>query len=266
MEEITLMSFGLLYGLPEQADTVIGTRGLPNPYYVDALKHQTGLEQSVRDHVFSTPEAEAYFASCLALVRQRITLYQSYDSPLKEPLLIAVGCSGGHHRSVSVTHRLAQALREEGIPVQVVHRDLNKKLEHSAGAVVYTLRNGSVQYAIIQSLLGHHGFPKGHMEAGETEKETAVREIREEIGVDVRLLPAFRSVELYPLPKNSNTYKQVVFFLAQAGTQTLRPQRTELRTAVWMPFTKALQTLEYDDDRRVLSEANKFLMEQHGLS
>ena len=59
MDTITLMSFGLLYGLPEQADTVIGTRGLPNPYYVDALKHQTGLEQAVRDHVFSTLEAEA---------------------------------------------------------------------------------------------------------------------------------------------------------------------------------------------------------------
>lgn len=262
MEDITLMSFGQLYGLPEQADTVIGTRGLPNPYYVEALKHQTGLEQAVRDYVFSTPEAEAYFEACRTLIRQRIAFYQIYDSPLKEPLMIAVGCSGGRHRSVSLTYRLAEALRAEGISVQVVHRDLNKHLEHSAGAVVFTRRDGAVQYAIIQSLRGHHGFPKGHMEQGETEKETALREVQEEIGLNVRLISGFRGIELYALPRKSNTFKQVVFYLAQSDAQMLHPQRTELRTAAWMPFSEAMQTLEFDDDRRILFEANEFLKGQ----
>lgn len=265
MEEITLMSFGLLYGLPEQADTVIGTRGLPNPYYVEALKHQTGLEQAVRDYVFSTPEAEAYFSSCLSLIRQRIALYRSYDSPLKEPLLLAVGCSGGHHRSVSMTHRLAEALRAEGIPLRVVHRDLNKHLEHSAGAVVYSRQDGVLHYAIIQSLQGHHGFPKGHMEPGETEQETALREIWEEIGLHVRLISGFRRVELYPLPKKTDTFKQVVFYLAQSDAKPLRPQRSELRAAAWMPYAKAMQMLEFDDDCRILSQANELLTGRQGI-
>lgn len=126
MNEITLMSFGCLYGLPGEADTVIGTRGLPNPYYVEALKHRTGLDREVRDYVFSTPEAEAYFETCLSMLRQRIAFYESYTSPLKQPLVIAVGCSGGRHRSVSMTVRLAEALRSEGVPLRVVHRDIDK--------------------------------------------------------------------------------------------------------------------------------------------
>lgn len=126
MNELTLMSFGYLYGLPEEADTIIGVRGLPNPYYVEALKHKTGLDAEVRDYVFSTPESERYFESVLSLLRQRIALYQSYESPLKTPLLIAVGCSGGKHRSVSMVYRLAEALQAEGQAVRAVHRDIER--------------------------------------------------------------------------------------------------------------------------------------------
>lgn len=127
MNELTLMSFGYLFGLPEDADTVIGTRGLPNPYYVEELKHKTGLDQEVRNYVFSTPKSEAYFETVLSLIRQRIAFYELYDSPLKQPLIIAVGCTGGKHRSVSMTCRLAEALRAEGVSVRVLHRDIEKR-------------------------------------------------------------------------------------------------------------------------------------------
>lgn len=126
VEEITLMSFGYLYGVPEDADTIIGTRGLPNPYWEQTLKHKTGLDQDVRDYVFSTPEAERFYETTLELIRQRIALYETYVSPLKTPLLVALGCTGGKHRSVSMTVRLAQALAADGIQVRVVHRDLTK--------------------------------------------------------------------------------------------------------------------------------------------
>lgn len=127
MNELTLMSFGYLFGLPEDADTVIGTRGLPNPYYVEELKHKTGLDQEVRNYVFSTTKSEAYFETVLSLIRQRIAFYELYDSPLKQPLIIAVGCTGGKHRSVSMTCRLAEALRAEGVSVRVLHRDIEKR-------------------------------------------------------------------------------------------------------------------------------------------
>lgn len=264
MEAITLMSFGALYGVPPEADTVIGTRGLPNPYYVPELKQKTGLEAAVRSYVFSTPEAEAYFESCLRLLRQRIALYQGYDSPLKEPLVIAVGCSGGRHRSVSMTLRLAEALRAEGVELRVLHRDLNKRLEHSAGVVAFTRQGGELRYAIIQSIHGHHGFPKGHMEPGETEQQTALRETLEETGLRARLIPGFRTVELYPLPKRKNRYKQVVYYLGEFKGQRPRPQPTEIRSVSLLPFRQALKVLEFEPSRRILSEAHAFLSARGG--
>ena len=126
MNEITLTSFGYLYGIPEDADTVIGARGLPNPYRVEDLKHHTGLDQDVRDYVFSTPAAEHFYETTLELLRRRIALYMACDSPQKTPLVIAVGCSGGKHRSVSMTVRLAEALQAEGVPLRVLHRDIRR--------------------------------------------------------------------------------------------------------------------------------------------
>ena len=259
MNEITILSFGYLYGLPERADTVIGARGLPNPYYVEALKHSSGLDPAVRDYVFSTPEAKEYFACCLDLVRRRIALYAGYDSPLKEPLVIAVGCSGGKHRSVSMVHRLAEALEAEGTSVRVDHRDINKRLEHSAGAVVFTRREGELRYVIEESLSGYPGFPKGHMEAGEKERETALREVFEEVGLRPRLLPDFRAAEVYPLPGKPDTYKQVVYFLAEYRDQTPVPQDTEVRAIRLLPFEEALAALRRESARQILRDADAFL-------
>ena len=259
MNEITLMSFGYLFGLPEDADTIIGVRGLPNPYWVDSLKHKTGLDEDVRDYVFSTPEARAFFESCLDMLRRRIAFHEAYDSPLKKPLVIALGCSGGKHRSVSMAIRLAEALRAEGVELRLVHRDLRKKLEHSAGTVVFTREFGEPRFVIVQSRAGHHGFPKGHMEPGETEAETALRETREETGLEPRLLPGFRAAEIYPLPGKPNTVKQVIFFAAEYENQTPRPQFEELRSVKLLTFDEALRTLAYPSSRRVLSEAYNVL-------
>ena len=260
MNEITLMSFGYVFGAPEGADTVIGTRGLPNPYWVDTLKHRTGLDPEVRDYVFSTPEAEAYFESCLDMLRRRIDFYVRYDSPLKTPLLVAVGCTGGKHRSVSMTLRLAEALRAGGVPVNVVHRDLNMVLEHSAGAVVFTREAGELRFVVVESARwGVHGFPKGHVEEGETNVEAALREIREEVGLTPRLLPGFEAVELYPLPQKPNTRKQVVYYLAEYENQTPRPQPGEIRAVSLLSCDEALAAFEHEDTRRVLREAYTFL-------
>ena len=87
MNEITLLSFGSLYGMPTEADTVIGTRGLPNPYYVRELKSKTGLEQAVRDYVFSTPEAEAYYESA----------HEHIEGPADPARGVEADGAAGHH-------------------------------------------------------------------------------------------------------------------------------------------------------------------------
>ena len=259
MNEITLLSFGYLYGLPEEADTVIGVRGLPNPYYAEALKHKTGLDPAVRDYVFSTPESQAFFDTTLNLLRQRIALHQAYDSPLKTPLVFAVGCSGGKHRSVSMVYRLAEALEAQGLPVRTVHRDLSKTLEHSAGAVVYTWQAGELRFVIEQTPAGNHGFPKGHIEAGETETQAALREIQEEVGLAPRLIPGFRTADFYPLPSKPNTYKQVIYFLAEYENQTPTPQASEVAEISLLPYAEALAVLENHSARQILREAYEFL-------
>lgn len=259
MNEITLMSFGFLYGQPKEASTLLDARGLPNPYWVETLRHRNGLDPEVRDHVFSTPEAKAYLETALALLRQRIAFHVAYASPLKQPLVLAVGCSGGKHRSVSMAYRLAEALRSEGYPIRVIHRDLKKRLEHSAGAVVFTREEGEPRFVIVRHPDGHHGFPKCHMEPGETERETALREIREETDLTPALLSGFRTADVYKLPNEANTWKQVVYFLAEYRGQPIRPRETELSGAALLTFGEAMSTLEHESSRRVLQEAADFL-------
>ena len=259
MESVTLMSFGFLYGQPPEASTLLDARGLPNPYWVETLRHRNGLDPEVRDHVFSTPEAKAYLETALALLRQRIAFHAAYDSPLKQPLVLAVGCSGGKHRSVSMAYRLAEALRSEGCPIRVIHRDLEKRLEHSAGAVIFTREAGEPRFVIVRHPDGHHGFPKGHMEPGETERETALREIREETDLTPALLSGFRTADVYKLPNEANTWKQVVYFLAEYRGQPIRPRETELSGAALLTFGEAMSTLEHESSRRVLQEAADYL-------
>ena len=261
MSETTLMSFGYVFGPPEGADTVIGTRGLPNPYWAEELKHKTGLEKEVRDYVFSTPEAEAYYESCLDMLRRRIAFYERYDSPLKTPLRIGIGCTGGKHRSVSMTVRLAAALEGEGIPIRVLHRDLDKTLEHSAGAVVFTREAGEPRFVILSSVFGNPGFPKGHIEAGESDRDTALRETEEETGLRVRLLPGFRAVNVFPLPNKPNTWKQVIYYLGEYENQPLRPRAGEIAEARLLPYEAALSALRFENTRAVLREAKTFLDE-----
>lgn len=124
METITLMSFGFLYGLPQNADTVIDVRGLKNPYYIPQLKEKTGLDPEVRDYIFSFPESGEYLSAILEMLRIRLRLFAQWDSPLRHPLTIAIGCSGGRHRSVTMTLAIAEALKQQGYTVNVTHREL----------------------------------------------------------------------------------------------------------------------------------------------
>ena len=133
------------------------------------------------------------------------------------------------------------------------------KVEESCGAVVFTCVGGEVHYVLVCSLEGIYGFPKGHCEAGETPEETALREIREETGLQVTLLPGFRAQDEYLLPKKPDTRKHVEFFLAEYADQPIRAQESELQSAGLYPFDEALRLLRHESWRRVLREANTFL-------
>lgn len=134
--------------------------------------------------------------------------------------------------------------------------------EYSCGAVVFTRIGGEPHYLLVRAKnqpAGRHGFPKGHMEPGETEEQTALREISEEVGLRVRLLEGFRAVTEYPLPQLPDTRKRVTFFLAEYENQTITIQESELASYALAPFEKALELTEFADSKRILTEAHAFL-------
>lgn len=132
-------------------------------------------------------------------------------------------------------------------------------LETSCGAIVYTWREGQYLFVIVQEQNGAYSFPKGHMEGSETEMETARREIYEETGLKPVFLDGFRETDAYDLKEKPGTRKQVVYFLAEFGSEPLIPQRGEIRRIVLLPYERAVQCFEYEGSRRVLAAAYHYL-------
>ena len=120
---VTVSSFGFKHGLPLEADLVFDVRCLPNPYYQEALRHQTGLDAPVADYVFSFQESQGLLDHIKGLLGYSLPLYAEEG---KTGLVIAVGCTGGHHRSVAMAHRIAVFCREAGYPTLETHRDITR--------------------------------------------------------------------------------------------------------------------------------------------
>ena len=134
--------------------------------------------------------------------------------------------------------------------------------EKACGAVVYTFLNGRIHYVIIQQQEGFHGFPKGHVEKNETEEETALREIYEEVGVRPTLIKGFKVIDEYPLLRKQHVIKQVVYFLAEYSSQAIIIQEEELLGAMLLPYEEAIKILDYESSRKVLAQADHFLLAQ----
>ncbi len=120
---ISCMSFGFKYGIPTDADLVFDVRCFPNPYYIDSLKHKTGLEKPVRDYVFSFDETNEFVKKLKDMVDFLIPLYVNEG---KTQLTVAIGCTGGKHRSVAIAEKLGTYLRDKKENVFIVHRDYQK--------------------------------------------------------------------------------------------------------------------------------------------
>lgn len=120
---VTVVSFGFKYGLPMEADLVFDVRFLPNPYYIPELRTKTGMDQEVRDFVFSYQQTKDFVTKLEDLLA---FLLPSYVDEGKTNLVIAVGCTGGKHRSVSVARELGDFAAKRGYAITVSHRDLGR--------------------------------------------------------------------------------------------------------------------------------------------
>ena len=120
---VSLVSFGFKHGLPMEADLVFDVRFMPTPFYIDALRNSTGLDKEVRDYVFSFKETGEFMDKLRDLLRFVLPLYREEG---KTVLVVAIGCTGGHHRSVAVTHALAEYIASLGYRVTENHRDMTR--------------------------------------------------------------------------------------------------------------------------------------------
>ncbi|GAA0235560.1 RNase adapter RapZ [Saccharothrix sp. NPDC042600] len=122
---VTVLSFGYKYGLPMDADLVMDVRFLPNPFWIPELREQTGLDGDVRNYVLTQEGAEEFLDRYHELLR---LIGAGYRREGKRYLTLAVGCTGGKHRSVAISEELASRLAaEDGMAVKVVHRDLGRE-------------------------------------------------------------------------------------------------------------------------------------------
>lgn len=125
---IEMVSFGFKYGLPIDADIAMDVRFLPNPHYIDELRPLTGLDTPVYDYVMQQPETETFYRKFTELLDYIIPGYKKEG---KASLTIAIGCTGGQHRSVALSERISRHLQNDGYVVNVTHRDKDKRKEAS---------------------------------------------------------------------------------------------------------------------------------------
>ena len=134
------------------------------------------------------------------------------------------------------------------------------KVEKSCGAVVFTKINGKRKYALICSPEGFYGLPKGHMEENETEQETAIREIKEETNLNVKLIDGFRTTTQHTFTKNGEErLKKITYFIGEYNNQDYKKQDDEVTDIVLLDYDKAFEKISFDDTRNVLKKAEEYL-------
>lgn len=120
---VNIVSFGYKYGIPIEADLVFDVRFIPNPYYIETLRAQSGLDAPVSEYIFSMSQTTEFYEKLCDML---VYLLPYYIEEGKRHLVIAIGCTGGRHRSVAIAHALAATLADKGYPIDCKHRDMDK--------------------------------------------------------------------------------------------------------------------------------------------
>lgn len=119
---VNVISFGFKYGAPLEADLMFDVRFLPNPFYIEELRHQTGLDDAVYEYVFREGKAVVFLEKLIDLL---LFLLPEYEKEGKYSLTVAIGCTGGQHRSVSIARALHEYLKQRDIPTRIEHRNID---------------------------------------------------------------------------------------------------------------------------------------------
>lgn len=133
--------------------------------------------------------------------------------------------------------------------------------EKSCGCIIFKYDEEKLLFLVIKQTLGHFSFPKGHVEESESEKDTALREVKEETGFDISFVGDFREVITYsPKP---GVLKDVVFFLGNVIDGVMTPQKDEVSLIEWLSYEDAFKVVTYDDDKNVLKKAYEYIVKNN---
>ena len=133
--------------------------------------------------------------------------------------------------------------------------------EKSCGCIIFKYDDEKLLFLVIKQTLGHFSFPKGHVEESDSEKDTALREVKEETGFDISFVGDFREVITYsPKP---GVLKDVVFFLGNVIDGVMTPQEDEVSLIEWLSYEDALKVVTFDDDKNVLKKAYKYIVKNN---
>lgn len=132
------------------------------------------------------------------------------------------------------------------------------KFEKSCGIIIFTRQENQIKYVIIKSINGIYGFPKGHVEANETEIETALREVLEEVSLKPSIINGFRETVEYYIP-SIDANKQVVYFVGEYADQSIAYQKEELLSAELMTFEEAIKCFTHKNNIELIKKANSFI-------
>lgn len=120
---VNLVSFGFKYGIPMDCDLVFDVRFIPNPYYIPEMKEKTGMDEAVANYVMSFPESKIFLDKLYDMIS---FLVPQYVKEGKSQLVVGIGCTGGKHRSVTITNHISALIKQKEISVVVEHRDIEK--------------------------------------------------------------------------------------------------------------------------------------------
>ncbi|MBN0970883.1 bis(5'-nucleosyl)-tetraphosphatase [Mycoplasma phocoeninasale] len=130
------------------------------------------------------------------------------------------------------------------------------KKEKSCGAIIFKSINGRLNVLLIQQIGGHWGFPKGHVEDHETEHQTAIREVKEETNIEIKIVGDFRETNSYSPIRD--IYKDVIYFIGIPTNNEIKTQASEISEATWYPIEEALEKVTFPNDIAILRLAIEY--------
>ena len=132
------------------------------------------------------------------------------------------------------------------------------KKEFSSGAIVYSFLDDNIKFLIVKHVLGHFSFPKGHIENGENEQSTSIREVLEETGILISIDTNFKIINTYC--PYENVTKNVIYFIAKPISGIIKIQEAEISEAFWADYVSARNILTYESDKKILDDAYKYII------